>query len=196
MNRLATSSSGTLVRKLYIGRNFVILSMSSVGFSFRRGKNEQSCNGKGKILSQWWVDNQCYQCNQNVKAGYYWSSRECFKSDDLPRVSKIINQSIKFLQRQYPRRSQAQWCYSQISVQQQNRGNSFETSTGHGEWRYLWGKGQVEEMCLQVFLEGSNWTGWTNRQWEAVPKRWGTRVKSSSTSIGLDHRDWQAIIVV
>ena len=38
-------------------------------------------------------------------------------------------------------------------------------------------------LCLQVFLEGSNWTRWTDRQWEVVPKRRGTRVKSSSTSI-------------
>ena len=47
-------------------------------------------------------------------------------------------------------------------------------------------------MCLQIFLEGSNWTGWTDRQQEVVPKR----VKSSSTSIGLDPRDWQTIIIV
>ena len=65
-----------------------------------------------------------------------------------------------------------------------------------GQWRYLWGKGQIKEMCLQIFLEGSNWTGWTDRQWEVIPKRWGTRVKSSSTSIGLDPRDWQTIIIV
>ena len=58
------------------------------------------------------------------------------------------------------------------------------------------GKGQVKEMCLQVFLKGSNWNGWTDRQREAVPKRCGTRVKSSCTSVGLDPRDWQIIIVV
>ena len=32
--------------------------------------------------------------------------------------------------------------------QQQNRGNSSVTSTGHGEWRYLWGKGQIKEICI------------------------------------------------
>ena len=51
-------------------------------------------------------------------------------------------------------------------------------------------------MCLQIFLEGSNWAGWTDRQQEVVPKRRGTRVKSSSTSIGLDPREWQTIIIV
>ena len=106
-----------------------------------------------------------------------------------------INQSIKLLCRQYPWQSQAQWHDSQISVQQQNRGNSSITWTGHGEWRYLWGKGQIKEMCLQIFLEGSKWAGWTDRQREVVPKRWGTRLKSYSTSIGLDPRDWQIIIV-
>ena len=93
-------------------------------------------------------------------------------------------------------KSQALWRDSQISVQQQNRGNSSVTSTGHGEWRYLWGKGQIKEMCLQIFLKGSNWNGWTDRQREVVPKRWGTTVKSSSTSIGLDPRDGQTINIV
>ena len=56
-------------------------------------------------------------------------------------------------------------------------------STGHRACWHLWGKGQVKEMCLQIFLEGSNWNGWTDRQRQVVPKRRGTRVKSSSTSI-------------
>ena len=114
----------------------------------------------------------------------------------LTSINQSINQSIKLLLRQYPQRSQAQWGDSQISVQHQNRGNSSVTSTGHGEWRYLWGKGQIKEMCLQIFLEGSNWNGWTDRQREVVPKRRDTRVKGSSTSIGFDPRDWQTIIVV
>ena len=58
------------------------------------------------------------------------------------------------------------------------------------------GEGQIKEVCLQIFLEGSNCTGWTDRQREVVPKGWGTRVKSSSTSIGLDPWDWQTIIIV
>ena len=41
-----------------------------------------------------------------------------------------INQSIKLLLCQYPRRSQAQWHDSQIGVQQQNRWKSSVTSTG------------------------------------------------------------------
>ena len=47
-----------------------------------------------------------------------------------------------------------------------------------------------------MFLEGSNWNGLTDKQREVVPKRRGARVKSSCTSIGLDPRDWQTIIVV
>ena len=74
--------------------------------------------------------------------------------------------------------------------------NSSVTSKGHGEWRYLWGKGQVKELFLLIFHKGSNWYGWTYRQLQVVPKRRGTRVKSSCTSIGLDPRDWQTIIVV
>ena len=30
------------------------------------------------------------------------------------------------------------------------------TSTGHRACRYLLGKGQVEKMCLQIFVKGSN----------------------------------------
>ena len=60
----------------------------------------------------------------------------------------------------------------------------------------LWGKGQVKEMCRQMFLKGSNWICWTKKQREVVPKRRGTTVKSSCTIIGLDPRDWQTIIIV
>ena len=51
-------------------------------------------------------------------------------------------------------------------------------------------------MCLQICLKGSNRNGWTDRQQEVVPKRRGTRVKSSCISIGLYPRDWQTIIIV
>ena len=70
------------------------------------------------------------------------------------------------------------------------------TSTGHQACWYLWGNGQVKEICLQTFLQGSNWNSWTDRQWEVVPKRRGTGVKSSCTCFGLDLRDRQTIIVV
>ena len=55
----------------------------------------------------------------------------------------------------------------------------------------LRGKGQVKETCLQMFLEGSNWNGWMDRQQQVVPVRRGTRVKSSHACVGLDPRDWQ-----
>ena len=42
-----------------------------------------------------------------------------------------------------------------------------------------------------MFLEGINWNGWMDRQWHIVPKRRGTRVKCSSTWIGLDSGDRQ-----
>ena len=53
------------------------------------------------------------------------------------------------------------------------------------------GKGQVKDMCLQMFLEGSNWNGWTDRLRQVVPEIWRKRVKSSCTCVGLDPRDWQ-----
>ena len=58
------------------------------------------------------------------------------------------------------------------------------------------GEGQVKEMCLQMLLEGRNWSGWTNRQRQVVQKKRDTRLKSSSACVGLDHRYWQIIIVV
>ena len=42
-----------------------------------------------------------------------------------------------------------------------------------------------------MLLEGSNWNGWMDRQREVVPKRWGTRVKSSCACVGLDPSDQQ-----
>ena len=109
----------------------------------------------------------------------------------------VINQSpIKLLYRQYPRPSQAQWCDYWISFKQQDQRNRSVTSTGPCAYRCLWEKGQVKKMCLQMFLKGGNWNGWTDRQREVVPKRWGTRVKGSCTCVGLDARNWRTIIVV
>ena len=65
------------------------------------------------------------------------------------------------------------------------------TSTDHRACWRLWRKGQVKEIYLQTFLEGSNWNGWMDRQWEVVPKRRSTRVKSSCGCVGLDPRDRQ-----
>ena len=62
----------------------------------------------------------------------------------------------------------------------------------HQAYQSLWGKGQVKEMHLELFLEGSNWNIWTDTQREVVPKRWSTRVKNSCTCVGLDPRDWQS----
>ena len=64
-------------------------------------------------------------------------------------------------------------------------------SEGHRACWCLWGTGQVKEMCLQMFLEGSNWNGWMGRQREVVQKRQGTRVKSSCACVGLVPRDRQ-----
>ena len=55
----------------------------------------------------------------------YFSTK---RSYEMALCATSINQSIKLLQRQYHRRSQAHRRNSQISVQQQNRGNSSVTS--------------------------------------------------------------------
>ena len=64
------------------------------------------------------------------------------------------NQSIKFLQLQYPWQSQAQWRDSRISLQQQNRRNSSVTSTGHRACWYLW-------WSIDVMKLLHRWCGWT-----------------------------------
>ena len=128
---------------------------------------------------------------------HMWDPQRTHRYLDLDSAkvcaTKSINQS-NFYSANIPSKARLSGATAKSLIEQQNRGNSSVTSTGHGEWWYLWGKGQIKEMCLQIILEGSNWTGWTDRQWEIVPKRWGTRVKSSSTSIDLDPRDWQTII--
>ena len=42
-----------------------------------------------------------------------------------------------------------------------------------------------------MFLEDSNWNGWTYRQREVVPQRQGTRVKGSFACVVWDTRDQQ-----
>ena len=64
-------------------------------------------------------------------------------------------------------------------------------STGCWVFRCLRGIGQIKEMCRQMFLEGSNWNGRTDRHREVVPERRGTRVKSSCTCAGLDPEEWR-----
>ena len=66
-------------------------------------------------------------------------------------MNKSINQS-NFHSTNIPGKARPHWRDSQVSVQQQNRGNSSVTSTVHRACRYLWGKGQVKEICLQKFL--------------------------------------------
>ena len=64
-------------------------------------------------------------------------------------------------------------------------------SVGRQVCRCLRGKRQIKGMCFRMFLEGSNWNAWMDRQRQVVPERRGTRVKSSCTCVGLDPRDWQ-----
>ena len=59
----------------------------------------------------------------------------------------------------------------------------------------IYGGKAKSKRCLQMFLKGSNWISWMDRQREIVSKRRGTMVKSSCTRVGLDPRDWQTIIV-
>ena len=56
----------------------------------------------------------------------------------LCQINQSINQS-NFYSVNIPQRSQTQWRNSQISVQQQNQGNSSITSKGHRACWYLWG---------------------------------------------------------
>ena len=50
------------------------------------------------------------------------------------------------------------------------------------------GKGQVKEMCLHKFLDGSNWNGWADRQWRAFPERqeWEALVPVLALTLGTD----------
>ena len=66
--------------------------------------------------------------------------------DTTDHIIQSINQTNKLLHRQYPRRSEAQWRHSQISVQQQSPGNSSVTSTGHEQWRYPKGERPMNYM--------------------------------------------------
>ena len=60
---------------------------------------------------------------------------------------------------------------SQVSVQQQNRGNSSVNQHTMGHDGIYAGKGQIKGMYLQIFLKGSGWNGWTDRQRQVVSKR-------------------------
>ena len=71
-------------------------------------------------------------------------SRSVCLLPSLHSFNQSFNQS-NFYIANIPGEARTHWRDSQIGVQQQNRGNSPVTSTGHGEWRYLCGKGQVQE---------------------------------------------------
>ena len=111
-------------------------------------------------------------------------------SSAVPLIS--INQSIKFLKRQYPRRSQAQWRDSQIGVQIQSRWSRSVTSTGSRAYRCLRGKGQVEKVSFETSSEGGNRGGWPDRYWKVVPKRRGAWAEGPCASVGLHPRDGQS----
>ena len=69
-------------------------------------------------------------------------------------------------------------------------------STGCQVCQCLRGAGQVKDMYLQMFREGSNWYGWRVRQQQVVPESRGTRMKSSCAFAGLDPRDWQTKLYI
>ena len=64
-------------------------------------------------------------------------------------------------------------------------------ATGCWVCRGLRGEGRDKELYRKMFLEGRNWNGWTEGQWQVVPERRGTRVNSSCACVVLDPRDWQ-----
>ena len=64
-----------------------------------------------------------------------------------------INQSIKLLYHQYPRRSQTQWCNSQIGVQIQSRRGYSVTSTGRWAHRCLREKAKSKRYVLKSLLK-------------------------------------------
>ena len=130
------------------------------------------------------VTESLYVSNKTIEIGSRWNSEGS--------TNQSLNQS-NFYSAQYPWQSQAQWRDGWIGVQQQNRWNSSLASTGRWACRCLSGKGQVKGMCLEMFLEGSNWNCWMDRQQEAILKRRGTRLKSSCVCVGLDPRDQQTI---
>ena len=89
-----------------------------------------------------------------------WLINEDQKGFISDRFMGENHQSIKFLCRQYPLCSQAQWCNSQISIQKQSQWSYSITSTsGRARW-CLRDQGQVKKICYETSPEGSNWGGW------------------------------------
>ena len=104
-------------------------------------------------------------------------------------ILDAINQ-LNFYSANIPRKARLSGMTAEM-VFNSNIEESSATSMGHRACWCLRGKGQVKDMCLQMFLEGSNWNCWTDRQRQVAPKRRSTRVKCSCTCVGLGLRDRQ-----
>ena len=112
-----------------------------------------------KCSQTWW----CCSAESSTDATR-WSGRsgQCGHSLQfrlIPHV--VIDQSIKFLQLQYPRCSQAQRPDSQIGVQTPKLIQQFHNINGLSGVQVSMGKGQVEKMHLETFPEDNSWGGWT-----------------------------------
>ena len=112
----------------------------------------------------------CCPTMQVSKPNFWWHWRNRNSHGGSLHQLCTINQS-NFYSTTIPGEVRLSGATAESVFNSKNQGNSSITSTGHGEWRYRWGKGQVKEMCLQIFLKGNNWNGWTDRQQQVVPKR-------------------------
>ena len=74
-----------------------------------------------------------------------------------------------------------------------NQSNFYRADTpGYGVW---WVSMEEQPSRWDVFetcLGGCNWGGWTDKQWEVVPKAKGTSVKCPRACVGLDPMDQQS----
>ena len=87
-------------------------------------------------LNVWSLQTAYYGYRQQHGHHRHERLHKCVGPHPLYGDNQSINQSINqsnFYSANILRRSQAQWRESQISGQQQNRGNSSVASTGHGE---------------------------------------------------------------
>ena len=120
--------------------NMVLVSVASGLQCFSGFTREQKTKWLTKITECMLENSRSWLINICVPFGFYCIIQQwCFTAN------VVINQSIKFLKRQYPQRSQAQWRNSQISVQIQSRWGYSITSTGR--WAH-----QSLQDCEQILL--------------------------------------------
>ena len=112
------------------------------------------------VWSQWTGRNRCGKHGAKINRLFFTQSF-VGKQIDLKRYSKPYWQPMKGTKQWKAASKWRRLCHQVGQL-------ILYTAKGHQVCWCLWGRGQVKKMCLEMFLEGSNWNSWLDRHKEPV----------------------------